>query len=64
MHGLCQCPNIVFVFPQRQLEDYLNKLLRMAMYRKYHHTVSKYETLQRVTLKHSVIPLVFMPHFY
>uniref|UniRef100_A0A8C4I2P5 Phospholipase n=1 Tax=Dicentrarchus labrax TaxID=13489 RepID=A0A8C4I2P5_DICLA len=24
----------------RQLEDYLNKLLRMAMYRKYHHTVS------------------------
>uniref|UniRef100_A0A3P9C8M1 Phospholipase n=1 Tax=Maylandia zebra TaxID=106582 RepID=A0A3P9C8M1_9CICH len=52
------CPNIVFVFPQRQLEDYLNKLLRMAMYRKYHHTVSKYKTLQRVTLKHNVIPLV------
>uniref|UniRef100_A0A3B4FC40 Phospholipase n=1 Tax=Pundamilia nyererei TaxID=303518 RepID=A0A3B4FC40_9CICH len=48
----------MFVFPQRQLEDYLNKLLRMAMYRKYHHTVSKYKTLQRVTLKHSVIPLV------
>uniref|UniRef100_A0A8C3B1M8 Phospholipase n=1 Tax=Cyclopterus lumpus TaxID=8103 RepID=A0A8C3B1M8_CYCLU len=23
----------------RQLEDYLNKLLRMAMYRKYHHTM-------------------------
>uniref|UniRef100_I3IWT2 Phospholipase n=1 Tax=Oreochromis niloticus TaxID=8128 RepID=I3IWT2_ORENI len=43
MHGLCQCPNIVFVFLQRQLEDYLNKLLRMAMYRKYHHTVRKYE---------------------
>lgn len=28
------------MFLQRQLEDYLNKLLRMAMYRKYHHTVS------------------------
>uniref|UniRef100_A0A8C3B283 Phospholipase n=1 Tax=Cyclopterus lumpus TaxID=8103 RepID=A0A8C3B283_CYCLU len=26
----------------RQLEDYLNKLLRMAMYRKYHHTVSNH----------------------
>uniref|UniRef100_A0A4W6DMG2 Phospholipase n=1 Tax=Lates calcarifer TaxID=8187 RepID=A0A4W6DMG2_LATCA len=25
-----------------QLEDYLNKLLRMAMYRKYHHTVSNH----------------------
>ncbi|CAL9686891.1 unnamed protein product [Knipowitschia caucasica] len=25
---------------RRQLEDYLNKLLKMAMYRKYHHTVS------------------------
>lgn len=25
---------------QKQLEDYLNKLLKMAMYRKYHHTVS------------------------
>ncbi|XP_034000299.1 phospholipase D1a [Trematomus bernacchii] len=24
---------------RRQLEDYLNKLLRMAMYRKYHHTM-------------------------
>ncbi|KAF0044068.1 hypothetical protein F2P81_003226 [Scophthalmus maximus] len=24
----------------RQLEDYLNKLLRMAMYRKYHHTMA------------------------
>uniref|UniRef100_A0AAX7SFW5 Phospholipase n=1 Tax=Astatotilapia calliptera TaxID=8154 RepID=A0AAX7SFW5_ASTCA len=24
---------------KRQLEDYLNKLLRMAMYRKYHHTM-------------------------
>uniref|UniRef100_A0AAQ6AFU4 Phospholipase n=1 Tax=Amphiprion ocellaris TaxID=80972 RepID=A0AAQ6AFU4_AMPOC len=32
-------PNIVYVFLQRQLEDYLNKLLRMAMYRKYHHTM-------------------------
>uniref|UniRef100_A0A672GRV2 Phospholipase n=1 Tax=Salarias fasciatus TaxID=181472 RepID=A0A672GRV2_SALFA len=29
----------VCVFLQRQLEDYLNKLLRMAMYRKYHHTM-------------------------
>uniref|UniRef100_A0A8C3B0L7 Phospholipase n=1 Tax=Cyclopterus lumpus TaxID=8103 RepID=A0A8C3B0L7_CYCLU len=27
---------------RRQLEDYLNKLLRMAMYRKYHHTVSNH----------------------
>uniref|UniRef100_A0A665WJ10 Phospholipase n=1 Tax=Echeneis naucrates TaxID=173247 RepID=A0A665WJ10_ECHNA len=27
------------VFLQKQLEDYLNKLLRMAMYRKYHHTI-------------------------
>uniref|UniRef100_A0A665WIJ9 Phospholipase n=1 Tax=Echeneis naucrates TaxID=173247 RepID=A0A665WIJ9_ECHNA len=27
------------VFLQKQLEDYLNKLLRMAMYRKYHHTM-------------------------
>ncbi|AWP16252.1 putative phospholipase D1-like [Scophthalmus maximus] len=25
---------------RRQLEDYLNKLLRMAMYRKYHHTMA------------------------
>lgn len=33
---------IVYVFLQRQLEDYLNKLLRMAMYRKYHHTVSNH----------------------
>uniref|UniRef100_A0A3Q3KJY8 Phospholipase n=1 Tax=Mastacembelus armatus TaxID=205130 RepID=A0A3Q3KJY8_9TELE len=31
--------NIVYVFLQRQLEDYLNKLLRTAMYRKYHHTM-------------------------
>ena len=30
----------VYMFLQKQLEDYLNKLLRMAMYRKYHHTVS------------------------
>lgn len=28
------------MFWQRQLEDYLNKLLRMSMYRKYHATVS------------------------
>lgn len=33
--------NTVLLFVlQKQLEDYLNKLLRMAMYRKYHHTVS------------------------
>lgn len=31
---------IILIFWQRQLEDYLNKLLRMAMYRKYHATVS------------------------
>lgn len=29
---------------QKQLEDYLNKLLKMAMYRKYHHTVSNQTT--------------------
>lgn len=28
------------VFPQRQLEDYLNGLLKMALYRKLHYTVS------------------------
>lgn len=39
---------IVYVFFQRQLEDYLNKLLRMAMYRKYHHTVSNH-TKHRVS---------------
>ena len=33
--NICYCVSL-----QRQLEDYLNKLLRMAMYRKYHHTVS------------------------
>uniref|UniRef100_A0A8C5NF27 Phospholipase n=1 Tax=Gouania willdenowi TaxID=441366 RepID=A0A8C5NF27_GOUWI len=32
-------PSFMCVFPQRQLEDYLNKLLRMAMYRTYHHTM-------------------------
>uniref|UniRef100_A0A3P8UTH7 Phospholipase n=1 Tax=Cynoglossus semilaevis TaxID=244447 RepID=A0A3P8UTH7_CYNSE len=26
---------------RRQLEDYLNKLLRMALYRKYHHTLER-----------------------
>uniref|UniRef100_A0A673B706 Phospholipase n=1 Tax=Sphaeramia orbicularis TaxID=375764 RepID=A0A673B706_9TELE len=31
---------ITHLILSRQLEDYLNKLLRMAMYRKYHHTVS------------------------
>uniref|UniRef100_A0A671XYP8 Phospholipase n=1 Tax=Sparus aurata TaxID=8175 RepID=A0A671XYP8_SPAAU len=30
-------PTLTFML--RQLEDYLNKLLRMAMYRKYHHTM-------------------------
>lgn len=33
---------IILIFWQRQLEDYLNKLLRMAMYRKYHATVSMF----------------------
>uniref|UniRef100_A0A674DR02 Phospholipase n=1 Tax=Salmo trutta TaxID=8032 RepID=A0A674DR02_SALTR len=35
------CSNTAFImFPvQKQLEDYLNKLLRMAMYRKYYHTM-------------------------
>uniref|UniRef100_A0A3Q1HUZ2 Phospholipase n=1 Tax=Anabas testudineus TaxID=64144 RepID=A0A3Q1HUZ2_ANATE len=31
--------NIVYVFLQKQLEDYLNTLLTMAMYCKYHHTM-------------------------
>uniref|UniRef100_A0A8C5FAI2 Phospholipase n=1 Tax=Gadus morhua TaxID=8049 RepID=A0A8C5FAI2_GADMO len=30
---------IVLPALQKQLEDYINKLLRMAMYRKYHHTL-------------------------
>lgn len=39
----CWCrrgKKIIHFSSQRQLEDYLNKLLKMAMYRKYHHTVS------------------------
>lgn len=36
----CACARACLFPSQKQLEDYLNKLLRMAMYRKYHHTVS------------------------
>lgn len=39
---LLQVETQVSFFSQKQLEDYLNKLLRMAMYRKYHHTVSNH----------------------
>lgn len=37
---VCACAHACLFPSQKQLEDYLNKLLRMAMYRKYHHTVS------------------------
>lgn len=36
----------MFFFLQKQLEDYLNKLLRMEMYRKYYATVSSHLILE------------------
>uniref|UniRef100_A0A7N6B374 Phospholipase n=1 Tax=Anabas testudineus TaxID=64144 RepID=A0A7N6B374_ANATE len=47
--------NIVYVFLQKQLEDYLNTLLTMAMYCKYHHTVSMFSFTLSVSSREGMI---------